>query len=263
MEQGIARVNGAALHYRLEGPEDGAPVVFSNSLGTDFRIWDKVVAALPECRVLRYDKRGHGLSDDPDDGWGMQELVTDVAALMEHAGMRDAAVVGLSVGGLIAQGLAAERPDLVRVMVLCDTAARIGNDDLWNTRIGTVRKEGIVALADGILERWFAREFFDHTDFPMWRNMLVRQSDEGYARVSTAIRDTDLVDSTARLRLATLAVVGDRDGATPPDLVRETAALIPGAEFHIIRGAGHLPCVEKPGAFTERLRQFLSAQGHL
>ena len=97
----------------------------------------------------------------------------------------------------------------------------------------------------------------------MWRNMLVRQSDEGYARVSAAIRDTDLLESTARLQLSTLAVVGSEDGSTPPDLVRETAGLIPGSDFRIIRGAGHLPCVEKPQEFTALLTEFLRAQGHL
>lgn len=263
MEHGIAHVNGVALHYRIDGPDDGAPVVFSNSLGTDFRIWDDVVTALPDCRVLRYDKRGHGLSDDPDDGWSMPELVGDIAALMDHVGMAEACVVGLSVGGLIAQGLAAERPDLVRIMMLCDTAARIGNDDMWNARIAAVKEGGIAALADGILERWFAKGFFAHKDFPMWRNMLVRTTDQGYARVCAAIRDTDLLESTARLRLPTLAVVGSEDGATPPDLVRETADLIRGSVFRIFRGAGHLPCVEKPAEFAEALRGFLKAQGHL
>lgn len=263
MNEGIARVNGVALHYRLEGPEDGPKLVFSNSLGTDLRIWDKVVARFPECRVLRYDKRGHGLSDDPDDGWSMPELVGDAAALMDRFGMGGACFVGLSVGGLIAQGLAAERPDLVRLLVLSDTAARIGNDDLWNARIEAVRQAGIASIAGGILERWFAPSFFEEEEFPMWRNMLVRQPAEGYARVSAAIRDTDLLESTARLRLPTLAICGSEDGATPPDMVRETAALIPSSEFCLIRGAGHLPCIEAPDAFSDALRRFMEANGHL
>ncbi|MEM6619638.1 MAG: 3-oxoadipate enol-lactonase [Pseudomonadota bacterium] len=259
----VAHVNDAALHYRIDGPKNGAPVVFANSLGTDFRTWDQVVAALPEYRVLRYDKRGHGLSNDPDTGWDMGHLVGDAAALMDALGFASAAFVGLSVGGLIAQGLAAERPDLVKLLVLCDTAARIGNDDMWNARIEAVTTGGISSIAPGILERWFAPDFFNSADFPMWRTMLVRTSNQGYARVSAAIRDTDLMESTSALRLPTLAVVGDCDGATPPDLVRETAALIPGARFEIIRGAGHLPCVEKPNAFAALLRDFLTGHGHI
>lgn len=255
----IVAVNNAALHCQLDGPADAPVVVFSNSLGTDFRIWDAVVAELADdFRVLRYDKRGHGLSDDPDDGWSMADLVQDLAGLMDHFGLSGAAVVGLSVGGLIAQGLAAERPDLARIMVLADTAARIGNEDLWNDRIAQVKAGGLGSMAEAILERWFAPDFHKSADFPMWRNMLVRTTDQGYARVSAAIRDTDLLASTARLTLPTLAVVGDRDGATPPDLVRDTAELIEGARFEIIRGAGHLPCVEKPQVFVRLLREFLS-----
>ena len=259
----IVTTNGAALHCQIDGPADGPVIVFSNSLGTDFRIWDAVVADLAQnYRVLRYDKRGHGLSDDPDSGWAMGELVGDVAALMDHFGLKDAAFVGLSVGGLIAQGLAAERPDLVRLMVLADTAARIGNDDMWNDRIAQVNADGLGAMADGILERWFAPDFHSDANFAMWRNMLVRTTDQGYARVSAAIRDTDLKVSTSRLTLPTLAIVGDRDGATPPDLVRETAELIDGALFEVIRGAGHLPCVEKPDVFTALLRGFFNENGH-
>lgn len=259
----IVKVNDAALHCQLEGPSDAPALVFSNSLGTDFRIWDAVVADLAQdYRILRYDKRGHGLSDDPDTGWSMGELVGDVAGLMDHFDLKGAAVVGLSVGGLIAQGLAAERPDLVRLMVLADTAARIGNEDLWNDRIAQVKSAGIGSMADAILERWFAPDFHADSNFAMWRNMLVRTSDQGYARVSAAIRDTDLVTSTSGLTLPTLALVGDRDGATPPDLVRETAELIVGSQFEIIRGAGHLPCVEKPQVFTRLLRDFLKSHPH-
>ncbi len=258
----IVTVNGAALHCQIEGPEGAPAVVFSNSLGTDFRIWDAVVADIAkDHRVLRYDKRGHGLSDDPDTDWSMGELVGDVAALMDHFGLKDAAFVGLSVGGLIAQGVAAERPDLVRLMVLADTAARIGNDDLWNDRIAQVTRDGLGSMADAILERWFAPAFHNDPNFAMWRNMLVRTTDQGYARVSAAIRDTDLLTSTSGLTLPTLAVVGDKDGATPPDLVRETADLITGAQFEIIRGAGHLPCVEKPEVFTGHLRDFFKQNG--
>lgn len=259
----IVTTNGVALHCKIEGPRDAPAIVFSNSLGTDFRIWDAVVEDLAQTyRVLRYDKRGHGLSDDPNTDWSMGELVSDAAGLMDHFGLKHAAFVGLSVGGLIAQGLAAERPDLVRLIVLADTAARIGNDDLWNSRIEQVNASGIGSMADAILERWFAPDFHKDASFAMWRNMLVRTTDQGYARVSAAIRDTDLMVSTSNLKQPTLAVVGDRDGATPPDLVRETAELISGSQFEIIRGAGHLPCVEKPEVFLSLLRGFLGANKH-
>lgn len=260
----IAFVNSLALHYRLSGPEGAPALVFSNSLGTDFRIWDAVEASLRDrYRILCYDKRGHGLSDGPAAGWGMQENVHDLAALMDRLGLDSAAVCGLSVGGLIAQGLAAERPDLVRLLILSDTAAKIGSPDNWAKRIAAVRQGGLAAIADDVLKLWFTPDYIaGNTAFPLYRNMLVRTPVDGYATTCQAIADTDLIESTSALRLPALAMVGDRDGSTPPDLVRETAQLIDGCRFEVIRGAGHLPCVEQPDAVVSLLADFMTGHGH-
>lgn len=248
----------------MSGPETAPALVFSNSLGTDFRIWDRVEALLRDrYRILRYDKRGHGLSDAPASAWGMQDNVHDLAALMDHLGLKSAAVCGLSVGGLIAQGLAAERPDLVRLLILSDTAAKIGSPDMWQKRIELVRKSGLAAISDDILRRWFSPGYIaSAAEFPLYRNMLVRTPVHGYATTCQAIADTDLYESTAALRLPTLAMVGDKDGATPPDLVRETADLIEGCRFDVIRGAGHLPCVEAPETVAALLSEFMAQHGH-
>lgn len=245
----IARVNGIKVHYCDEGPKGGLPVVFSNSLGTDFRVWDALLPHLPSgLRVIRYDKRGHGLTEAPDAPYFMDDLVQDAAALMDFLEVKNALFVGLSIGGMIAQGLAAERPDLVRAMVLSDTAAKIGNEQIWGERVDAVRNGGIAALEQPILERWFSKGFHQDksTELAGWRNMLCRTPVEGYVGCSQAIAETDLYDSTARLTLPTLAIVGSEDGSTPPDLVRETADLITGSQFKVIRKAGHLPCVEQP-----------------
>ena len=254
------RVNGVTLHWRSDGPEDGPALVFSNSLGTDLRIWDPLLPHLPEgWRLIRYDKRGHGLSDLPDGEWGMGDHVADLMGLLDGLGVTDVVVCGLSVGGLVAQGLAAERPDLVRVVILCDTAAKIGDPALWDDRIRTARENGIGAMADAVMERWFTPAFRrDRADFPLYRNMLTRTTPGGYAGTCAAIRDTDLRESTGRLTLPCLAVCGDQDGATPPDLVRETASLIPGSRFELIRGAGHIPCVEQPEALGALITDFLA-----
>lgn len=260
----IAKVNSVALHYRLSGPESAPALVFSNSLGTDYRIWDAVEANLSDrYRILCYDTRGHGLSDGPETPWGMQDNVHDLAALMDHLGLKSAAVCGLSVGGLIAQGLAAERPDLVRLLILSNTAAKIGSPDNWAKRIETVRTEGIASIAGDILKLWFTPGFIANApEFALYRNMLVRTPVHGYATTCQAIADTDLIESTSRLRLPALALVGDRDGSTPPDLVRETAHLIDGCRFEVIRGAGHIPCVEKPEAVVSLLSDFMKGHGH-
>ena len=259
-------VNGVTLHYADEGVAEGPPVVFANSLGTDFRLWDAVLPLLPKgLRLIRYDKRGHGLSDGPVAPYFMGDLVGDLAGLMDALNIRGAVVVGLSIGGMIAQGLAAERLDLVKAMVLSNTGAKIGTHEVWDERMAAARTGGIDALAEGTLERWFSEDFRTNSkpELAAWRNMLCRTWIEGYIGCSAAIQGTDLFDSTARLTLPTLGIAGSEDGSTPPDLVRETVDLVPGSSFELIRGAGHLPCVEQPEEFARVLGDFLKGVGHV
>jgi 3-oxoadipate enol-lactonase len=252
------------LHYRVDGPADGAPVVFANSLGTDFRLWDPILPLLPKgLRIIRFDKRGHGLSTCPPAPYSMGSLITDTEKLLDHLGVKDCVFVGLSIGGMIAQGLAVKRLDLMRAMVLSNTGAKIGTPEVWDQRIAGVQSDGIESLADAVMERWFSKGFRATPELELWRNMLVRQEDAGYAGCSAAISGTDFYATTATLRLPTLGIAGSEDGSTPPDLVRETVDLIPGSKFHLIRKAGHLPCVEQPEEYAQVLTDFLSSVGHI
>lgn len=258
----IAKLQDLDVHYSVTGPEDGMPVVFANSLGTDLRLWDALLPLLPDgLRILRYDMRGHGLTDAPQGPYSMGALISDIERLMDHLGFRDAVFVGLSIGGMIAQGLAAKRLDLVRAMVLSNTAAKIGTREMWGERIAMVEAGGLGAILGGTMDRWFSTSFHDDPGFPGWCNMFLRTPPQGWTGCAAAISGTDFLSSTSGLRLPTLAIAGDRDGSTPPDLVFETAALIPGAQTALIRGAGHLPCVEKPRDYARVLTDFLTAQG--
>ncbi|MEY8801303.1 3-oxoadipate enol-lactonase [Leisingera sp. XS_AS12] len=260
----IADLGDVQLHYRIDGDPDGAPIVFANSLGTDLRVWDAVVARLPRgLRIIRYDKRGHGLSSCPSGPYSMGALVRDAERLLDQLEVRDALFVGLSVGGMIGQGLAVKRLDMVRALVLSNTAAKIGTPEMWQQRIAAVREQGIEALADSVMERWFARDFRAKPDLQLWRNMLVQQSREGYAGCCAAIAGTDFYTPTSGLRLPCLGIAGSEDGSTPADLVRETVDLIPGSQFHLIRRAGHIPCVEQPDEYADRLSAFLKETGHI
>lgn len=256
----FARLNGIVLHFDVRGGADKPPLVFSNSLGTDFRIWDAVAARLENrYRIVRYDKRGHGLSEATPAPYAMTDHVNDLAALLDHLGIGKAAVVGLSVGGVIAQGLAAMRPELVTALVLCDTAHKIGTDELWNARIEAVTTKGIAAIADGVMERWFTPAYRspDNADFAGYTAMLTRTPVDGYAGTCAALRDADLTESTRALKVPTLCIVGDQDGSTPPELVRQTADLIEGARFEIVEDAGHIPCIEQPDKTAELIGTFL------
>ncbi|WP_221930828.1 3-oxoadipate enol-lactonase [Telmatospirillum sp. J64-1] len=248
------------IRYREDGNPGGRAMVFANSLGTDMQVWEAVLPAFTDTfRVIRYDERGHGLSDAPPAPYSLQDHVLDIAAVMEAAGAKDSIVVGLSVGGMIAQGLAIERPDLVAALVLCDTAHKIGTPEMWEQRIGLIRKGGIAALAEPILERWFSASFRETkaVELGLWRNMLTRTPLEGYLGTCCSIRDADLTDRVGAIRVPTLCLCGTEDGATPPELVRSMADLIPGAGFMLIPEAGHLPCVENPAAFVSAVTRFL------
>ncbi len=252
------------IHYRVDGPDDAPPVVFANSLGTDMRLWDPILPMLPEgLRIIRFDKRGHGLSSCPPAPYSMGALITDVERLLDFLGVRQCVFVGLSIGGMIGQGLATKRLDMIRAVVLSNTAAKIGNPDIWAERIATVEKDGIESLADAVMERWFAADFRARPELELWRNMLVRGEDAGYAGCCAAISGSDFYTPTASLRLPLLGIAGSEDGSTPPDLVRETIDLVPGSKFHLIRKAGHLPCVEQPREYAGVLNDFLKGVGHV
>lgn len=247
------------IHHGWREPEPGAPVaVFANSLGTDLRVWDRVVARLPESwGLLRQDKRGHGLSTAAP-ALSIETLADDVEMLLDHHGVTRFAAIGLSVGGLIMQRIAVRRAAAISHLVLSDTAAQIGSPEIWNPRIATVRAQGIAAISDAILQRWFAPATAAGEDFAMWRAMLERTPAEGYAQVCAAIRDADYTADLARITAPTLVIVGAEDSSTPPALVKATADRIAGARFVVVPEAGHLPCVEQPEAVAALIRAHLA-----
>lgn len=250
------------LHATLEGPADAPALVLLHALGTSLTLWDALLAHLPGLRVLRLDLRGHGRSDVPPAPYAMGTLVRDVERVIDHFALKDTVVVGVSLGGMIAQGLAIKRLDLVRGLVLSNTAARIGTAAQWQDRIALVRDQGLKAIADPTMERWLGRGWRDNPALPALRQGFLQTDPQGWMGCAAAIAGTDFYETTARLRLPTLAIAGANDGSTPPDLVRETAELIPGARFHLIHGAGHLPMAEKPAEYAAALTGFLKAIGH-
>lgn len=245
-----------AMHFRTDGPADAPVVVFANSLGTDLRLWDPLLAEMPDIRAIRFDKRGHGLSDEGG-AYNIVDLAEDAAALIEHLNLGPVILVGLSIGGMIAQSLAATRPDLVRAVILSNTMVKMGSTEGWAQRIAAVQDAGLASIADTIMERWFAAPFRASAELSLWRNMVIRTSGPGYIAACQALAAADLTESTSALRLPTLVIAGDQDGSSPAEGVQATAALIPGADFQVIPGTGHLPCVEAPAAYAALLRPFL------
>ena len=250
-------------HYSIDADRDGPTLVFANSLGTDLRIWDLVAAELgPRYRRLRYDQRGHGLTDGTPAPYTIRRLAEDLAALLDALSVQKAVVCGLSVGGMIALQLARSHPARVGALVLCDTAATIGTEEVWNARIAAVEAVGLESIAAAVMERWFTATFREKEPATVegHRNMLERTTPAGYIGTCAAIRDADLAAHLGTLRVPTLALCGDQDVATPAERVRSMAEAIPGARFAVIPGAGHLPCVEQPQALAREVARFVETE---
>lgn len=254
------------LYVVDEGPKDAPALVFAHALGADLTMWDAVLPFLPKTlRIIRMDMRGHGQSPCPDGPYPMADLVRDAAAALDRLKVKDCAFVGLSIGGIIAQGLAAERPDLIRALILSNTAVKIATPEVWAARIAEVKAQGIEAVLGPNMQRWFARA--THRDRP---ELIHHAADimratplAGYLGCMAAIADTDLYESTARLTLPTLVTAGSEDGSTPADLVRELTDLIPGSTFELIRKSGHMSPVEQPEIYAAALTRFLDVTKHV
>ena len=245
----FAEPNGRVVHFVDEGPREAPALAFINSLGCDFRIWDEVSGILGrDFRIIRYDKRGHGLSESGPDLNDIADYARDLRGLLDTLAVGRATIVGLSIGGLIAQELYRQHPGLVAALVLCDTGAKIGTDESWDARIADVKRGGIVSIADTVLERWFTAGFRARRvdELAGLRAMLTRTAEQGYIAACGALKRADLRPYAGAIAVPTLCLVGDEDGSTPPALVRELAGLIRDSRFEAIEGAGHLPNIEQP-----------------
>jgi len=252
------------LHYQLDGPQ-GAPVLLlSNSLGTDLRMWDPQMPALTRhFHVLRYDTRGHGQSLVTPGTYSMEQNGRDVLALLDALQLPKVLFCGLSMGGLVGQWLAINAPERLQRMVLCCTAAKIGNPDIWNPRIEMVLRDGqaaMRALREASIARWFTPTFAQAHPEQVQPvvDMLAQTSPEGYAANCAAVRDADFRDQVGSITLPVLVVSGTADAVCPPADGRFITDQIPGAEF-VEFNAAHLASIEVGDAFIERVLTFLQA----
>ncbi|KAF0863319.1 3-oxoadipate enol-lactonase [Pseudomonas sp. LD120] len=261
---GIVKLAEGDLHYQLEGPE-GAPVlVLSNSLGTDLHMWDKQIATFTRhFRVLRMDTRGHGRSLVTEGPYSIQQLGQDVLALLDALDIRRAHFCGLSMGGLIGQWLGINAGERLHKLVVCNTAAKIGDPSIWNPRIETVLRDGqaaMVALRDASIARWFTEDYAEANPHQakLITDMLAATSPQGYAANCAAVRDADFREQLAAIKVPTLVIAGSEDAVTPPSgshFIQQHVAGAEYAEFY----AAHLSNVQAGDAFSDRVVEFLLA----
>jgi 3-oxoadipate enol-lactonase len=252
------------LNYQLDGPE-GAPVlVLSNSLGTDLGMWATQVPAFAEhFQVLRYDTRGHGKSLITEGPYTLEQLGQDVLALLDALQLTKVSFCGLSMGGLVGQWLGINAGDRLHKLVVCNTAAKIATDEVWNSRIQTVlrdREAAMTGLRDASIGRWFTPGFAEREPAQVKRitDMLAATSPDGYAANCAAVRDADFREQVARIQVPLLVISGSEDAVTPPAGGQFIQQQVNGAQ-HQVFPAAHLSNVETGARFTQRVLDFLCA----
>jgi 3-oxoadipate enol-lactonase len=258
-------INSLKMHYQLDGQPRGAPIVFINSLGCNLHIWDQVTPAFTDrFRIIRYDKRGHGLSEAPPGPYSLRDHTKDLASLLSYLGVNEAVLTGISIGGLIAMDYALLNPSHARALILCDTAPKIGTVETWNERIAAVSQQGLEAMAEKIAGRWFVPSFPQEHPLEYRRSveMLSRSSTGGYIATCATLRDADLTSSMRAIHAPTLAVCGVEDPVVSPEQTREWASCLPDARVLIIDRAAHLPCIEQPEELAKSMDQFLKEAGY-
>jgi 3-oxoadipate enol-lactonase len=247
-------------HHRLDGHESAPPLLLSNSLGTTLEMWEPQVAALAtRFRLVRYDRRGHGRSPVPPGPYSIEDLGRDVLDLLDDLGLARVSFCGLSIGGMVGMWLASEEPERVERLVLCSTAPTLPPREQWLERAAMVRAQGVAAIADAALERWFtplAPDLLVDT----FRTMLVETPAEGYAGCCEALADLDLRDRLAAIEAPTLVVTGAEDPVAPPEAGERLAASISGARHVTIDGARHIANAEQPATFTEHVLAHLTEE---
>ncbi|QDY69089.1 3-oxoadipate enol-lactonase [Qingshengfaniella alkalisoli] len=246
------------IHYKLDGAAKSNTVLFINSLGTDLRMWDAVVAQLPTgMRVVRFDKPGHGLSADRGAPFDIDDMADDAMALLDAVDVDQAVVVGCSIGGMIAQSICLRYTDRVTGVVFSNTAPKIGTAESWADRIRQVRENGINAISDAVLDRWFAPALRASDACNAWKMMLERTTVDGYAGCCRAISRADYSARIGDVHLPALVLAGAQDQATPSDQVKAFADEMPQARFTEFDACGHIPAIEQPEATARALTTFI------
>jgi 3-oxoadipate enol-lactonase len=248
------------LHVVDEGPPDAPAVVLLCSLGSTVDMWAPQRRELAgDHRVLAMDTRGHGGSPVPDGPYFVEDLADDVLETLDHLGVDQAAFAGVSLGGAMSQAVALRAPERVSALALLCTSAQFANLDTFVERAETARTEGVAAIADGVVARWFTDDFkvTAEATVAQMRDMIAATPGEGYASCCEAIVAWDSRSRLASITAPTLVISGAQDPATPPEHGRVLADGIPGARFEVVDDAAHLASYQRPEVVTPLLAEHL------
>lgn len=259
----LAEIGGVGINYEISGTEGMPWLTFSNSLATNLGMWDEQAEALAgEFRILRYDKRGHGGSQPVEGPYSFDDLIGDVVGLWDHLGVERSFFVGLSIGGMTAQGLLLKHADRVVATVMANTMALCRQEFVaaWEDRVAAVSGKGMGAVLQPTMERWFT-EGYRATDAPRLddvRRMILDTSVAGYCGCARAIQELAYLDRLGTLDHPVLLIAGAHDAGTPPSGMRLMHERIQGSEY-VELDAAHISNIEKADAFTAAAREFLGS----
>jgi 3-oxoadipate enol-lactonase len=253
--------NGITINFQIDGPEGAPWLVFSNSLATSIAMWDEQAAALKNSfRVLRYDQRGHGGTDAPAGRYPFDTLLADALGLLDALSIKKTHFAGLSMGGATALGLAARYPDRFDRVIVCDSPCRSTpqSSQQWEDRIAIARQDGIDALVEPTIARWFPAETVannpPHVD--KVRAMIRATPVDGFIGCAAALAAHDYASTVTAVRCPVLFMAGEKDGATPAAM-RKLDEQLSGSRFVELVGAGHISNMDRPTEFTRAIRDFL------
>jgi 3-oxoadipate enol-lactonase len=256
-------VNGIKLNYKFDGPEKGPVVMFSNSLASDLAMWDRQVSAFTKAgyRMLRYDSRGHGQSEAPRGPYTIETLTEDALALMDGLDLEKVHYCGLSMGGMVGQMLGTGHGDRLISLSLSSTSAYMPSKQLWDERIDAVRKDGMSAVADATIDRWFTKagQEAHRSAVETVRGMILGTPVDGYCGCCAAIRDMDQRESIKAIALPTLVVAGEHDPATTVEDAELIHTLIRSSVLKVVPQAAHFVNVEKAQRFNTIVLDFIGA----
>ncbi|MBV9217962.1 MAG: 3-oxoadipate enol-lactonase [Methylobacteriaceae bacterium] len=259
----LIQSNGISLFHDLTGPQDAPVVVFSNSLGTALEMWNDVVCALAgRYRCLRYDMRGHGRSQVLDAPARIEDFADDLAGLLSALDIKRAHVVGLSIGGMVAQAFAVRHAGMLMSLTLMATTAHMPPPETWLERAALVRDRGPAAVVDATLGRWFTPDFSARAPHKVAaiRERILATSPIGYAVCCGAIAAMDLRPAIDAIAAPTLIMAGADDPTTPPAVAEDMRAHIKHAELIVLPQARHLFAVERADVVADHLLRFLDRQ---
>jgi len=250
--------DGCAIHVEVEGPERAPVLMLSNSLGTNLHMWDGQVAPFTQhFRLVRYDRRGHGQSDAPKGPYSMERLGRDALAILDALKIERINWCGLSMGGMVGMWLGANAGSRINKLVLSNTSSYMANAP-WDERIKTAREQGMAALVEGTLDRWFTKPFRERAPQAVEpiRKMFVATSVDGYVGCVEAIRAMDHRPLLAKITAPTLVIAGRHDPGTTLQAGEYIAQHIPGAKIAVLEAA-HISNVEQPQAYADTVLDFL------